>query len=59
MNSALFTPSLKNKKSPPGENFLYFRKTETPIKFPVFSKKKRELRKSYLYFRKRKFLVNY
>ena len=62
-NLVLFSPSSKNKKNPPQENFQYFRKRKPPPPPPqncfVFSKMKAflifqetETLKSCLYFRR-------
>ena len=63
-NPAFFSSSLKNKKNPPRENFLYSGKIELSNshikKFLIFSRKKaflcfekRKPRKNFLYFLKR------
>ena len=61
-NPALFSPSSKNKKNSPRENylntqilknFLYFRKRKPRKKFLYFLLK----RKLFLYFKKRNFLI--
>ena len=39
-NPALFSPSSKNKKSPPREKFLILHETEAPKKLLIFSQKK-------------------
>ena len=61
---ALFTPSSKNKRNPPRENFLYFRKQKSQKEFLYFLKRKffllfgkRKSQKNYLYFRKQNFLL--
>ena len=48
-NLALFTPNSKNKRNPPQENFLRFRKRKPRRNFSRFLK-----RKLFLYLRKRK-----
>ena len=63
-DSALFSPSSKNKRNPPLRNFFILQETKTLEKFLIFSKKDAflifrniETPKKFFIFQKRKFLI--